>query len=174
MASKLSSEESPAPKAVRTVDIWGTWGAKDTVSEEGNPAETTESNLPPLSILKGCTVDANGKVYNNDNVAIGECIEADGATVARRKYLINGKGRIKTRGGKIIGKCVVLARKKEVDPPSPPSEAVLVEESDVCPEQVQHMRNGGNWKTCRMCCKLIRQMSIQLLHEGTMIDESIA
>jgi hypothetical protein len=174
-ASKPSSEVPPPPKssakANKTVDIWGTLGTKDTVDDEGDPAETTESDLPPLSILKGHTVDADGKVYSDDNIAIGECVEGDARKFARKKFLINGKGNVVTGLGKVLGKCVVLpSEKKEDDPPLPPPAPEPVEEPDLCPERVQHMRNGGGWKTCRKCCNSIRQMSIQLLHEGAMSD----
>jgi hypothetical protein len=42
-------------------------------------------------------------------------------------------------------------------------------EASVCPEQVDHMLNGDGWETCRMCRDWIRQKSIRLLSEGTII-----
>jgi hypothetical protein len=145
-----------------------------SVLEQRDPAETTEFSLPPLSILEGRTVAMDGKVYGDDNIAIGECIEGDARKFARKQYLINGEGNVVTRLGKVFGKCVVLSSGKNQDDPTPsPPEREPIEETDVCPEQIQHMRNGGSWKTCWKCRNLIRQNSIQLLHDGAMMMKEL-
>jgi hypothetical protein len=138
--SKASSKVPPPPKgpakADKKDDTWGSWGAKKDTEEE-KPAEepaASSSDLPPLSILQDRTVDADGKVYNDDNVPIGECVDGDIATIARRKYKIDGEGNVMSRLGKVLGKCIVLpSQKKEEALLEPEPEPVIEEVMEEAP-----------------------------------------
>jgi hypothetical protein len=107
------------------------------------PEETALKELekPLLSILEDRTVDADGMVYNDDNVPIGECVDGDISTIARRKYKIDAEGNVMSRLGKVLGKCVTLLEEKKAEdpfiedlpieeaeallPPPPPTFAIL-------------------------------------------------
>ena len=128
------SKVPPPPKASgkadkKSDDMWGSWGAKkDEPVEEEKPAESAGGDLPPLSILKDRTVDDDGKVYDDDNIAIGECIDGDIPTIARRKYKIDGEGNVISRLGKALGKCVTLPAEKKDDPLADPEPEPIVED----------------------------------------------
>jgi hypothetical protein len=114
-------------------DIWG-WaatdgkkGKKDSVvdpsdspkSGKGENKEDTE--LPPLSILKGLTVNKDGTLKTNDGVVVGEVIEGDSAKFARLMLMCDEEGNIKNSRGKVLGKAKTVAQEKT--PESDPEES---------------------------------------------------
>jgi hypothetical protein len=70
---------------------------------------------------------------------------------------------------------------EEVEPePEPPGRDDIVvmplaeprvEQSSVCPFQNKHILEGEEWQSCKKCRATIYQLSIQLLHEGSTVDE---
>jgi hypothetical protein len=76
--------------------------------------QKTSVSPPILSILEGKMVSTDGKIYNDDGVAIGMCISEDVQSIARRQHKIDNLGVVRVQGGsEVLGKCSVLAIKKE-------------------------------------------------------------
>ncbi|QDS74291.1 hypothetical protein FKW77_003641 [Venturia effusa] len=115
-------------------DVWG-WAANDGKGKTANTKdddywgefastnkdtkEEAASSAPPLSILKGLTVSANGKIENLLGEVVGELIEEDmvhASKCARMMYLCDEEGKIKNTKGKLIATAKTIGSAGEPEP----------------------------------------------------------
>jgi hypothetical protein len=126
-AGKKGKEEAKAEPAGDKPkdDIWG-WaatdgkkGKKDSVVDpetdspkSGKNEDKDDTELPPLSILKGLTVNKDGTLKNDDGVVVGEVVEGDTAKFARLMLMCDEEGNIKSSRGKVLGTAKTVAQEK--------------------------------------------------------------
>jgi hypothetical protein len=125
-SGKLKADAEPEkPKD----DIWG-WAATDGKKGKKDSDDPTSSSpksvkdateeLPPLSILKGLTVNKDGTLKNDDGVIVGEVYEGDTAKMARMMLMCDEEGNIKTTSGKkVLGKAKTIAQEKPAEEEAP-------------------------------------------------------
>ena len=74
------------------------------VELEGEP----ESDLPPLSILEGCTCNKNGKIVDAEGNPKGELIEGDAKKLNKMKAQCDEEGQFWDGKGHVIGRAQTL------------------------------------------------------------------
>lgn len=146
--SKLKKGDEPAPKE----DVWG-WTAKDGKGKAdekkddddwGDFTSTAkdkkeEAASPPLSILKGLPVLADGRIENLLGETVGELIEEDmvhAKKCFRMMYLCDEEGKVKNNKGKLIASAKTIgSESQEPEPVIEPEPEVPVEVPE--PEQAE-------------------------------------
>jgi hypothetical protein len=137
------------------------------------PAAARNLEQPTFASIEGKLLDESGNIYNDENILVAQLVQGNARLLNKKWAFCNADGSIAVNGKrhKKAKMELVFSNKKEDNHPLPMPEPEPVLEPGVCPEQVAHLRDGGGWKTCGICRTLIRQMSIQLLHEGPVVGE---
>lgn len=157
---KVTMDE-PASKTAPKEDVWG-WAAKDGKGKDGKGKtidkkddddwgdltstakdkneEAASGGPPPLSILKGLPVLADGRIENLLGETVGELIEEDMAHAKkcfRMMYFCDEEGKVKNTKGKIIAsaKTIGSTSEPEPEPVIEPEPELLVEAPE--PEQAE-------------------------------------
>lgn len=75
--------------------------------------EDTGPELPPLSILEGCTCNKQGKIVNEDGKPLGELIEGDPKKLAKSGAKCDAEGQFWDNSGHVIGRAQTLPQEDD-------------------------------------------------------------
>jgi hypothetical protein len=106
-----------------------------------------------LAGLEGLSIDISGHIYDDANNMVGRLVEGSAPSLYAKFAVCTADGQV-ISNGKILKKARVEIIQPEDKKP--------VEEPTICPERVDHMLNGGNWKACSKCRGSILEMANQL------------
>jgi hypothetical protein len=99
---------------------------EESTAEEAAKEEPVAAEPPPLSILKGRTIESDGKILNDEYEVIGEVIEGDATKMYTAMATCDAEGNIKNKK-KILGKARTIAPEKSAEEPA--VEEPVVEET---------------------------------------------
>jgi hypothetical protein len=148
-------------------------GSRDLVPLERMDNSARNPEQPTFASIEGKLLDEFGNIYNDENILVARLVKGIAGTLNKKWAYCDADGSVIVKGKRqsTAKMELVFSNKKEDDLPLPIPEPEPVLKPGVCPEQVRHLRDGGGWKTCEICRTLIHQMSIELLHEGPVIEE---
>jgi hypothetical protein len=83
-------------------------GAAEDAEEAAEDAE--ESNLPPLSILEGLSVNKAGKLIDDNGNIVGELVEGDAKKLSKSGITSDAEGQFWDNKGHVIGRAQTVAQ----------------------------------------------------------------
>jgi hypothetical protein len=88
-------------------------GAAEEAQEAAEEAEeSAESNLPPLSILEGLTVNKSGKLINDKGDIVGELVEGDAKKLSKSGITCDAEGQFWDNKGHVIGRAQTVPQEE--------------------------------------------------------------
>lgn len=88
-------------------------GKVELIPSEPEEEEETGPELPPLSILEGCTCNKQGKVVDADGKPLGQLIEGDAKRLSKSKAECDAEGQFWDGKGNVIGRAETLPQEDD-------------------------------------------------------------
>lgn len=105
----------------------GAEGAEEAAEGAAEEPEEAESNLPPLSVLEGLTVNKAGKIIDKNGTVVGELVEGDAKKLSKSKTTCDAEGQFWDNKGHVIGRAkTVPVEEPEEEAPFAGLEGLIV------------------------------------------------
>ncbi|THV82310.1 hypothetical protein D6D29_04741 [Aureobasidium pullulans] len=101
-------------------------GAEDAEEGAEDAAEDAESNLPPLSVLDGLTVNKAGKIVDSNGTVVGELTEGDAKKLSKSGVKADDQGQFWDDKGHVIGRAKTVPVEEDEESPFAGLEGLIV------------------------------------------------
>ncbi|THW71537.1 hypothetical protein D6D25_00023 [Aureobasidium pullulans] len=101
-------------------------GAEDAQEGAEDAAEDAESNLPPLSVLDGLTVNKAGKIVDSNGTVVGELTEGDAKKLSKSGVKADDQGQFWDDKGHVIGRAKTVPVEEDEESPFAGLEGLIV------------------------------------------------
>ncbi|KAI5258817.1 hypothetical protein E4T42_00437 [Aureobasidium subglaciale] len=101
-------------------------GAEDAEEGAEDAVEDAESNLPPLSVLDGLTVNKAGKIVDSNGTIVGELTEGDAKKLSKSGVKSDDQGQFWDNKGHVIGRAKTVPVEEDEESPFAGLEGLIV------------------------------------------------